>query len=325
MDSLNVAGDNHGVVSDILPDDVLSDDVRERHPLVWVVIPTWNRCDDLLACLTSVSDLRYTPLEILVVDNASQDDTVAAVRDAFPDVHLLILDRNAGATGASNRGFTYALERGADFVFRLDSDTLLDPACLLHLVEAALMLPNAGVLAPKIYFADRPDVIWFAGASAHRWHFGATNVGRNQEDYAALDDLRTVDYVWSTGVLINRDVLFATSGFDEDFLVYFEEVDFCLRVHQAGFLIYYVPAARMWHKVGSESRSPWIARQWNRSKILLYRKHSRGLHRWLLIGYAVAYALFRAIRPKPGKGNRGPLLDALRGMREGLLYSLHRD
>jgi len=291
-----------------------------QQPLVWVVIPTWNRKADLLECLSSLAKSSYDAVKVLVVDNASGDGTVGAVNSEFPSVHVLALSRNCGATGASNRGFLYALDREADFVFRLDSDAIVHTDTLSHLVRAAQALPRAGVLVPKIYFADRPNVIWFAGAKANRWHFGATDTRRGQLDSETNAEIQSIDYAWSTGVLIRRDVLLAVDGFDEDFLVYFEEVDFCIRVRGKGFSLYLVPDALLWHKVGSEANSDWTAYQWNRSKMLLYRKHGKGIHRLGLILYAVAYALFRSVWPRSGRGNRGPLSQALRGLVAGLGY-----
>lgn len=292
------------------------------YPLVWIVIPTWNRRDDLLECLASVQALDYPNFRVLVVDNYSEDGSPEVVRSRFTSVELLELERNEGATGASNAGFAYALVHGAEYVFRLDSDTVVDPSALRHLVDAALESSDIGVLTAKIYFYDRPTVIWFGGALSHRWHFGAYNTRRYEYDSPDNSIPCDVDYAWSTGMLIRRTVLEVVGGFDPDFFVYYEEVDFCLRVKQAGFRIRYVPEARLWHKVGSDSNNPWVAEQWNRSKMLLFRKHSRGLHRRSLIVYAFVYALWRALKPVPGRGNRGPLKAALRGLVKGLCYPL---
>jgi hypothetical protein len=74
----------------------------------------------------------------------------------------------------------------------------------------------------------------------------------------------------------------------------------------------------MWHKVGELSHSRWVAYHWARGKMLFFRKHSRGVHRLALIGYAYTYALFRSLRPKRSAGNRGPLKAALSGLTAGL-------
>jgi hypothetical protein len=123
-------------------------------------------------------------------------------------------------------------------------------------------------------------------------------------------------------MLLTKPVLEMSGGFDPDFFVYYEEADLCQRVREAGFEIISVPAARMWHKVGQSSRSKWVAYQWGRSKMLFFRKHSKGLHRALLVIYAYLYALIRGIWPGKSGGNRGPLSAALSGLSAGLRHRL---
>ena len=287
-------------------------------PLVWVVIPTWNRRQDLLSCLASLYSNDYPSFRVVVVDNGSTDGTVEAVRTHYPQATLIPLQSNIGATGASNRGFAVALENGADYVLRLDSDTILAPTALSELVKAAQDAPQVGVWTAKIYYCDPPHMIWFAGAYRNRWHLGAFGSARKQTDSTRTLNPRIIDYAWSTAMLIRADVLRNVGGFDPDFLVYFEEVDFCLRVRAAGRQIMFVPTAHVWHRIGSSAKSPTVAYNWNRSKMLLFRKHTHGLHRVSLIAYAVCYALAASIARSRLGGNRGPLRDALRGLLDGL-------
>jgi GT2 family glycosyltransferase len=126
-----------------------------------------------------------------------------------------------------------------------------------------------------------------------------------------------MDYAWGAAMLIKRAVLEQSKGFDTSFFVYYEEVDFCTRVRKLGFKIAYVPESHIWHKVGSITHSGWSAYHWNRSKLLLYRKHARNFfHRWLLTLYAFTYAIISPLF-KGQTGNRGPLKDALRGFQDG--------
>ena len=92
----------------------------EVEPLVWIVIPTWNRCDDLLACLQSVQALDYVNKKVVVVDNGSTDDTITAMQTHFAEVDLIPIAANKGAAASSNIGFAYVMPKGAEFVLRLD-------------------------------------------------------------------------------------------------------------------------------------------------------------------------------------------------------------
>lgn len=291
-------------------------------PLVWVVIPTWNRCDDLQMTLQSVRALDYPDYHVLVVDNGSTDDTWAMLRVQFPEVAVLQLGENRGSSAASNAGFQQALTAGAAYVLRLDSDVQLAPDYVTQLVQVAESRPHIGILTGKIYYLSDPQRIWSAGARQKRWDLGAVDLGRGQLDGPDHHQGQEIDYAWSTGMLLSRRALELSGGFDPAFFVYYEEPDLCLRLRRAGLQVWYEPAARMWHKIGQASRSAWVARQWNRSKMIFLRRHSRGMHRYLLVLYAYAYALWRGLMPGQGAGNRGPLAAALSGLNEGLRFPL---
>lgn len=290
-----------------------------------VVIPTYNRVNDLLECLESLAGAQIPPAQIIVVDNHSEDDTLIKVQEKFPLVKLIALDDNYGATGASNIGFTEALNKGAAYVLRLDSDTIVAPDFLPPLLNAAEKSPDIGVLSPKMYYFDPDDEIWFAGADAHPWHFGTINDHRHEKDNPVNNQFREMDYAWGAAMLIKRQVLEQTQGFDTSFFIYYEEVDFCIRVKTLGYKLVLVPESHIWHKVGSASHTALSAYHWNRSKMLLYRKHARNpFHRFSLILFAFGYALFSPLF-KGQTGNRGPFGSALQGLWDGLKIKIHQN
>lgn len=292
---------------------------------LWVVIPTYNRESDLIACLESLRNAQVPLNHVIVVDNNSQDGTLEAINKNFSAVHLLALKENKGATGASNIGFREALKRGAAYVLRLDSDTIVAQNFLLPLLSAAEANPDVGVLSPKIYYFEPDDEIWFAGADAHPWHFGAINDHRHEKDNAVIDQNHATDYVWGAAMLIKRRVLELTGGFDTSFFVYFEEVDFCIRVKDLGFKLMVAPKSHIWHKVGSSAQTKWSAYHWNRSKMLLYRKHAKNIfHKLALIIYAYLYIFFSPLI-RNRAGNRGPLKSAFLGLSDGMKIRVHKE
>jgi GT2 family glycosyltransferase len=290
---------------------------------VWIVIPTWNRCEALIDCLDSLSRITYKPFTILVVDNASTDNTVDSVKKLYPNVKIIRLSKNLGAPKASNIGFEHALDHGAEYVLRLDSDTIVSPGFLEPLVNKAEEESTIGVVSPKIYYHDPPDVIWYAGVDAHPWHFGSVNDQCNKKDTEIRDQSRFVEYVWAAAMLIKREVLNKTQGFDPDFFIYYEEVDFCLRVKDLGYQLYYVAESTIFHKVGTQNPSAWSGYYWNLSKMILFRKHARNkTHFILLVLYVILYALVDALLNKisirKSSRNRGPLMSSLHGLKDGL-------
>lgn len=295
----------------------------DENKCVWIVIPSWNRKEDLLACLASLNKILYKPYEILVIDNASEDQSVEAVKHQFPNVQCFSLSENLGAAVASNIGFEIALSGGADMVLRLDSDTIVTPNFLSPLVNFMVLNPDIGIISPKILYYQPSDVIWYAGADAHPFHFGSTSdlIGKKDSEVSICS--REVDYAWGAAMLIRREVLEKIGGFDTKFFIYYEEVDFCLRVKNLKYKIYYLDDSKIWHKVGTSKPTSWTAYQWNRSKILLYRKHAKNIfHMLSLILYAYSYTLIAHLIKGEFSGNRGPLSSAVKGLWIGLTESL---
>ncbi len=97
-------------------------------PRVTVIILTWNRVDDIVTCLESFAEVDYPNLEVMVVDNASADNTVETVRARYPWTTLIVNDDNLGYVGGNNVGIRYALAHGTDYVFVLNSDTKMTPS-----------------------------------------------------------------------------------------------------------------------------------------------------------------------------------------------------
>ena len=293
----------------------------------WIVIPTYNRSGDLLECITSLNLAGINDNKIIVVDNYSQDDTVVTIQKIHPEIKLITLDKNFGATGASNIGFKYALQNQAEFVLRLDSDTVVSPDFVEPLMVEAVSDEKIGILSPKIYYYDKPDVIWYAGAYANPWHLGVSRDHRNEKDSPHNTQVQEIDYVWAAAMLIKSEVLTKTSGFDIDFFVYHEELDFCRRVKDLGYKLIFTPDSKIWHKVGSNLNNDWTAYHWNRSKMIFYKKHAKhGAHYLFLIFYALLYsvmdALLSFISLREKSGNRGPLKSAIRGLWDGFKFQL---
>lgn len=293
----------------------------------WVVIPTFNRADDLIATLDSLAKSEINMDQIVVVDNGSKDDTVAKMAAHFPKVPLLKLENNIGATGGSNAGFDYALAQGADYVIRMDSDIEVGPGFLAPLIEVANSDPKIGIIGPKIYYYNPPDEIWYAGVEAKDSFFNITDGFRHQKDSPANSHQREVDYAWGATMLISREVLEKTGGFDTDFFIYYEEMDFCERVRSLGYRIIFVPESKIWHKVGSEANNAFTAYHWNKSKIIFFRKHAPNLLMkvyfvFYVYGYAFADAIIHGLKIRKKSGNRGPLKFALKGLWTGLTFPL---
>lgn len=205
---------------------------------VIAVVLSWNGREDTLACLRS---LEAEDVEVIVVDNASEDGTADAVTGA----ELILNERNLGYAGGMNVGIRRALERGADAVLLLNNDVEVEPGAVAALVRA---LDGAGAVCPVIVFADDPDRVWYSGASFDpRRGYN----GRHRTDLPA--GAVETDRACGAAVLVPRDALEQVGLFDESLFAYAEDTDWSLRARAAGFPLLVEPRSRVRHKVSAST------------------------------------------------------------------------
>ena len=262
-------------------------------PRVSIVILNWNNPDDTLACLHSVQALSYSNAFAVVVDNGSTDDSLDRIRRTFPHVTLIANDQNLGYAGGNNVGIRHALAQDPKYIFVLNNDTVLAPDTLTHLVREAEDEPNVGIVGPKMYFSDPPDMI-FAAGSMVLWARGNLNQRgiwqREREtgpQYAqAAED---VDFIAGCGVLFRRQVFERIGLLDSRFFLNYEDVDICIRARRAGFRVRYTPHAVLYHKV-SGSLGQASARNtyyMTRNALLFFWTHLSGWRRWQAVARIV--------------------------------------
>ena len=147
------------------------------------------------------------------------------------------------------------MSKNAELILRLDSDTIVGNSYLETLVDVIINTKNAGIASGKILSFDKPEEIWFTGGFLKKWNLGATYIGCQNKINDLANLVIEVDLLPSTGMLITREAIELTNGFDEDFLVYYEDFDFCLRVKKNGLRLLYVTNAKLWHKVFSKKKT----------------------------------------------------------------------
>lgn len=262
-------------------------------PRVAIIVVNWNRRDDTLYCLESLSHLRYPNYRIILVDNASTDGSAEAVRGRFPDVKIIEADQNLRFAGGNNLGLKNALSKADDFSLLLNNDTAADPDFLNHLIEAAESGKRIGLVAPKILYHDRPDVIWFAGGVLKpAWGY-VRHFGLRQLDDGRFDQRREVSFLTGCCLLIHKEVIDEIGLLDENFYLYSEDADYCLRALGVGFKLIYEPKARIYHKVSSSTGGAYHPAKWRhryRSLFRLVKKHSPP-YTWPLFGLNLAWEL----------------------------------
>jgi len=252
-------------------------------PLVFVVVVNWNGRKVTLECLDSLARVEYTPFTVVVVDNGSSDGSADAIRAAHPEVHILPLLENRRFAGGNNEGIQHALNEGAELLLLLNNDTTVAPDFLRFLVDRMRGTERCGLVSPKIYYADPPDCIWYAGGSISYWTGTMRHTGIREIDRGQYDTLRDVDYATGCCILTTADVIRAVGTLDESYFIYTEDADWSVRIKKAGYRLLCEPRARVWHKLSVSTGGHLSSfKLWNKfkSNFRFFARHASWYH-WL--------------------------------------------
>jgi GT2 family glycosyltransferase len=218
------------------------------NPKVALVILNWNGREDVLNCVSTLPRLRYPNLVATVVDNASSDGSVEALRERFPQQRVLVMEKNLGFCGGNNRGIEDALSQGAEFVLLLNNDTEMHPDLVNELVRVARSDERIGAVGAKNLRLEDPREVWGAYGELTYGKELIRLIGQGKADGEEFSLVRDVDWVIGNGIMMSRRAIEAIGGFDEGFFGYHEDVDWCYRASQAGFRIVYNGRAIIYHK-----------------------------------------------------------------------------
>ncbi len=307
-----------------LPDDRAAGIDRAAHERVAVILVNWNGRPHLERCLPALAAQTWPALEVVVVDNASSDGSVAWLEAAWPAVRVIALDRNAGFAEANNRAIGTT---DAPWVALLNNDTLPDPGWLAALVAAAAGDPRIASVASRMLFLDAPGVINSAGIAVDPTGIAWDRLGGAP---ATAGDAPAEVFGASAGAALFRRTALddvAEPGpegraavFDPRFFMYLEDVDLAWRLRLRGWRSVYAPGARVLHhgSASSGEGSPFKNRLLARNKVWTVIKSypTWPLAAWwpLVLAYDLASAPYRWIAQGQTAALRGRL-DALAGLR----------
>jgi GT2 family glycosyltransferase len=221
-------------------------------PRVAIVLINWHGIDDTAECLASLARVRHAPLDVIVVDNGSSLDEVAALRARFAGrASVLPVGYNAGFAEGCNVGIRFALRRGAEHVLLLNNDTVVAPDLIDRLLAAANSDPAVGAVGAAIHSYHRREALESTGGTLHLWlgdiEFHTDMPPGHDADGAPFER----DFVLGTALLASAAALTAVGELDPFFFFNFEDVDWCLRARERGYKVLFAPAAKVFHKVGA--------------------------------------------------------------------------
>jgi GT2 family glycosyltransferase len=306
---------------------------RVESPKVFIIILNWNGWEDTIECLESLYANSYPNYAVVIVDNDSQDDSLARIgayargevavesaslpyncrneplhvtnytrreaedipvitrskklagkgRNKASNESLVIIqnEQNFGYPEGNNIGMRYALKASADYVLLLNNDTVVDKYFLTELVRAANEDASIGVIGPKIYSYEVPDVIHSTGTRINFWTGRTRSFNRGKRDdqieYLTLDKLLPADYVSGACFLVKRKVIEEVGKLDPTYFLYGEEFDWCMRISRAGYRIVCDLDSKVWHKkTASTSKVRRFTEYYpHRNLVINMRKYAR--------------------------------------------------
>lgn len=230
---------------------------------IGVILVNYNGKEYNEECIKSIFKSSYSNLQVIVVDNGSKDGSPELLREKFGDkINLIMTGENLGFSGANNIGIKKALDDNCEYVVLLNNDTIIDKNLFYNMLKASKEESDA-VISPKIYYYDNRDIIWSAGADM-RWKKGVTDQrGINQKDDGRYNKREKVEFATGCCLFIPSKVIKKVGYLTDDYFLYYEDTDYCMRIREKGFNIIYEPTAILYHKESASTGG-------NLSKLYIY-------------------------------------------------------
>lgn len=248
------------------------------NPRVCIILLNYNRCQDTIECLNSLKQCVYDSYHILVVDNASTDQSAEKLRREFPDLEIVSTGRNLGYTGGINFGIRHALQSQFEYILILNNDTLVTPDFLSHLAAAMEQHPNAAAAGGTIYCEHDRTKIWYGGGRLVPWRGLAVHDHRGANLIpTSLGDMRKVSFITGCLILLRVSLLEEIGWEDERFFMYLDDIELSARILSKGYDLLYIPQAIIYHKVLGEEEIAFKVYYGARNRLLLIGMAFKGL------------------------------------------------
>lgn len=295
--------------------------------LVSVIVVTKDRKKEVLQCLASIFAQTYNPLEVILVDNASTDDTLDSVSKKFPKTIIIKSTKNTGGAGGRNLGIDKA---SGKFLLFMDDDTRADQDMIKELLLILKKGKDIGIVQPKIYIKERKKTLQGVGHGINLLTGRVYGLGVGEVDRGQYDKNMEIPLAGCTW-MVKKDVVDKIGKYDEDYFIPYEDSDFSQRARKAGFRVLLAWKAKVWHrgpkKSGISPNLQWIgittpdrAYRTSRNKIIFMRKHAPLINFiFFLLVLVPLYTLVHSLIMISNK-RVDMLLDYWRGLFSGYLY-----
>ena len=274
----------------------------------------WRGMEKTRRCLTSLRATSYQNSHVLLVANGSPDGDSAQLATEFPEVEVLTLDRNYGFAGGCNRGMEKALADQADFIWLLNNDAIAKPESIEHLVKAAIANPEAGALG-AIVLEGHSSTAEEAGLGEINFKKAKTYLRKTGQDKSSSQNSTqqekggySCSWLSGSNLLLRSSALAKVGLFDERYYLYFEDVELCKRLTDAGFKCLLVPGSTIEHEGNASTQgglSLWRSYYHSRNRLLFFMQYCSPSQRPIALlsiwGHFIKHCFTLPLRGKAGR------------------------
>lgn len=243
---------------------------------ICVVICNFNKQNYVLGAIESVQNTAGELADIFVVDNASTDDSATLIRQYYPNIRLEVLKENVGGSGGFAHGMRQAQKMGYRYIALLDNDAVVLPNTLVGMMDLLANHNDIGVIGPAICKMDNPEVVQEVGSNVSlkdaTFSFHLNFAGESYSSIAM--EPVDCDYVPACCLMTKAEIIERVGVFDEDFFLYWDDIDWCVRVKDAGWRVVAQPRLQALHKGGGANATNTLPRYYYwRNKLSFFAKH----------------------------------------------------
>ncbi|MBP5715182.1 MAG: glycosyltransferase family 2 protein [Prevotella sp.] len=234
-------------------------------------------------------------MEVIVVDNASQQDEAKIIQSNYPQVKVIRSKKNLGFAGGNNLGIK---EAKGKYIFLINNDTLFKDFDIQALIDRFESSPKIGVACPKIRFAWGNNPIQFTGYTPlSKITIRNQSIGFGEEDKGQYDSPHPTLYAHGAAMMIKREVIDNVGLMPECFFLYYEELDWSMMITRAGYEIWYEPACTIYHKESQSTgqNSPLRTYFITRNRLLLAKRNWKGISKYISYCYLIGIVATRDI------------------------------
>lgn len=259
----------------------------KNRPLVSIITINYNQSDVTIELIKTLKQITYDNFEIIVVDNASPNDNPQKIKETFPDIKLILSEKNLGFAGGNNLGIKQAK---GEYMLLLNNDTEVPKNFMEPLVEILEKDEDIGMVSPKIKFHWNPELIQYAGyTKMNPYTIRNSSIGYHQKDTGQFNEPRETNAAHGAAMMVPRKVIESVGMMTEVYFLYYEEHDWAEMVKKAGYQIYVQPQSYILHKesISTGKNSPLKIYYLTRNRLIFARRNLKGVTKMISLLFQI--------------------------------------